>query len=850
MSHPIALPMPVASQQQQDPYPMALDGSSYNGQEDGRAFNPASYTRHFLGSPISWRAGSFGATYCATSASPTAMLVGSYELGPGRSPLKSPDNSILNAWNVFDRQGELCRNYTCCGAHLPDLHALLEHFEEVHIVVRGGQPPSIQIPFNPQTNPPEQSAHAPADNNNAHLLQQPQYSTPFDTDDMDLGDAMYDVDVGDASPPPPSTAPTSTVTSRAPSPSPNSPLNSHLAHTAKPALNISLSGVGFPPSFQPHSSSLANAHGHGHAGHGTHTPFSAYARYNAEYSPGGAGTGQVTPQDVADYTPSPPDSSAHSGAFLHDGIESAIAPALVFGREEELLLDGSPVASTSALPSGSQGGKVPKAKARSSGGSGGASRSAPPSRLGTPPGFASGSGAGASAAHAPHAGPASAHPSSSHGQGSFPAHAAANANGAGVSSGGATGSPTILLPHKPFRCPKPNCSKSYKQANGLKYHITHGSCNYGPAKDLEAVRALLERKRANASVAQALSTAQNPTHGGALGHDAAEDSEEGGAGGGIGVGGGGMGEGLSQAELNEVEARVRPFACGVGDCARRYKNMNGLRYHYQHSGDHGAVGLGMLAGGVHGCLRNNSSSPSTSSSTNSATSATNSTLNSTSTPGTPTGKGKAGAGAGAYAWGSTLLPHIQAVSATTATTAATATASAASASASNAASTASSPASTPSTTTTTSAGGKKGKGKTEATAFAVPTSAGASASASAKANSAPGTPTTLTSTFPAVPGPALPTAATSAFAGVGAGAPTAAAQGQTQAQAQQSQTEYLAQLQRAQYAQYQQWYVSAQQQAQAQAAAAAQAQQQAQAQAQAQQQQQQQAQRGQDVTMG
>lgn len=31
-----------------------------------------------------------------------------------------------------------------------------------------------------------------------------------------------------------------------------------------------------------------------------------------------------------------------------------------------------------------------------------------------------------------------------------------------------------LLLSKPFKCPKPGCMKSYKQANGLKYHMTHG----------------------------------------------------------------------------------------------------------------------------------------------------------------------------------------------------------------------------------------------------------------------------------------------------------------------------------------------------------------------------------------
>lgn len=33
---------------------------------------------------------------------------------------------------------------------------------------------------------------------------------------------------------------------------------------------------------------------------------------------------------------------------------------------------------------------------------------------------------------------------------------------------------------KPFKCPTPNCNKSYKQANGLKYHMTHGQCCFLP----------------------------------------------------------------------------------------------------------------------------------------------------------------------------------------------------------------------------------------------------------------------------------------------------------------------------------------------------------------------------------
>jgi transcription factor SFP1 len=54
--------------------------------------------------------------------------------------------------------------------------------------------------------------------------------------------------------------------------------------------------------------------------------------------------------------------------------------------------------------------------------------------------------------------------------------------------------------------------------------------------------------------------------------------------------------------LSEVERdkRMRPFVCKVGtECNRRYKNMNGLRYHYTHTGEHGQVGLDMLNHGVH-----------------------------------------------------------------------------------------------------------------------------------------------------------------------------------------------------------------------------------------------------------
>lgn len=128
---------------------------------------------------------------------------------------------------------------------------------------------------------------------------------------------------------------------------------------------------------------------------------------------------------------------------------------------------------------------------------------------------------------------------------------------------------TSLLLSKPFKCPKPNCNKSYKQANGLKYHMTHGSCNFAPPKDLEHIQALVASRR------------REKAEGAGLGHGCHAAGTLGGEGGAVG-GLDELGElGLSETEMREVEKeaerRVRPYACGVGECQRRYKNMNGLR---------------------------------------------------------------------------------------------------------------------------------------------------------------------------------------------------------------------------------------------------------------------------------
>ncbi|GAA6064269.1 hypothetical protein JCM10212_001653 [Sporobolomyces blumeae] len=131
-----------------------------------------------------------------------------------------------------------------------------------------------------------------------------------------------------------------------------------------------------------------------------------------------------------------------------------------------------------------------------------------------------------------------------------------------------SGRPYTPPSEKPFKCTIPGCDKSYKQQNGLKYHRLHGHCG------------------ANAV-----------TNNGGVGA------------GGYGQGHGGHGAGAAtpygatgpngQGYMGGPAIEGKPYVCHVASCGKRYKNMNGLRYHYQHSGAHGALGLQMLAQGCH-----------------------------------------------------------------------------------------------------------------------------------------------------------------------------------------------------------------------------------------------------------
>ncbi|KAG2346101.1 hypothetical protein BDR05DRAFT_959674 [Suillus weaverae] len=465
---------------------------------------------YFLGSPISWRAGSFGSRFYP-GCSPGQLLgpldPNEFKCAKLSSSFDSDRGSILNALGAFDKDDEFCRNYTCCGLQLDDLHALLQHFEEVHVVVLDpfGHPQFPVVPPLP---------HSIRNPTPSYFSDQQQHPSCYNQGGFDPDDMELDVDQG------------STPSSNAPSPPDTpltTPLSSHPSHSfnhfgqskpASPHLPVSafdtttvlpsrsIHGSAFPPS----RNGLPNV---------TNTPdaFNGYAGYS-DYSSSMPGT-----------VPSPPAS---------DDLHAPVTPVSESGSSYGCL-PPAVVFSTSNSPA-----NTPSA-----------------SRVPSP--------ASASRHSAPSA--ATSHSSdSSASSKAFPSQQANQRASTTLSRPASS-----LLLSKPFRCPKPNCNKSYKQANGLKYHMTHGSCNFAPPKDLEQVQALLASKRSAREAA------------------GQED------------------QGITEGEMREVEReaerRLRPFACGVSDCQRRYKNMNGLRYHYQHTGDHGTIGLSLLASGQHECLQ-------------------------------------------------------------------------------------------------------------------------------------------------------------------------------------------------------------------------------------------------------
>lgn len=146
--------------------------------------------------------------------------------------------------------------------------------------------------------------------------------------------------------------------------------------------------------------------------------------------------------------------------------------------------------------------------------------------------------------------------------------------------------------HRPYKCPAPGCDKAYKQMNGLKYHRLHGHCNQNlrNVNGVAASTSLDAVEAANKPVTPekgAASTSESKPDSSALGSAfpllGAEDAANKGP----------KGPDTPSKSSNNVPPE-KMYVCQVGNCDKRYKNLNGLRYHYLHSGSHGLLGLQLL----------------------------------------------------------------------------------------------------------------------------------------------------------------------------------------------------------------------------------------------------------------
>ena len=104
---------------------------------------------------------------------------------------------------------------------------------------------------------------------------------------------------------------------------------------------------------------------------------------------------------------------------------------------------------------------------------------------------------------------------------------------------------------KPFKCPVIGCEKAYKNQNGLKYHKQHGHQN----------QQLKENSDGTFSIVDPATSIPYP---GTVGME-----------------------------------KEKPYRCEV--CGKRYKNLNGLKYHRQHSPPcNPELGIKSPAGGIGG----------------------------------------------------------------------------------------------------------------------------------------------------------------------------------------------------------------------------------------------------------
>ncbi|PKI82967.1 hypothetical protein MVES_002815 [Malassezia vespertilionis] len=171
--------------------------------------------------------------------------------------------------------------------------------------------------------------------------------------------------------------------------------------------------------------------------------------------------------------------------------------------------------------------------------------------------------------------------------------------------------------HRPYKCPAPGCDKAYKQMNGLKYHRLHGHCNQNlrnvnsglidpltpdGSRSLQTSTPQLKKtmsteKEASEPLQATAARPDTATRGTTTPDLRAFGIQTSGNVSNTASGTPSLESESPPTPTKSCVAAIQPeksYVCQVGNCDKRYKNLNGLRYHYLHSGSHGLLGLQLL----------------------------------------------------------------------------------------------------------------------------------------------------------------------------------------------------------------------------------------------------------------
>lgn len=149
-------------------------------------------------------------------------------------------------------------------------------------------------------------------------------------------------------------------------------------------------------------------------------------------------------------------------------------------------------------------------------------------------------------------------------------------NGNGNGNGGISAS-ISSSGRKVYRCPKAFCSKIYKNSNGLRYHLEHGNCELyfsGGAIDPDSREITPGAAGARAVAQSAQLQRQRARQARQMGNDPLNTNNNNNN----NINDGNMMMMNSQLPV-DIKIALRPYWCKVNGCGKKYKNLNGLKYH-------------------------------------------------------------------------------------------------------------------------------------------------------------------------------------------------------------------------------------------------------------------------------